>query len=245
MFDFTRGFKVLVFVAVFAAPAFGMTGKVVLSNGSVLEGDIVKNPDGSCWVTMKNGSIKFEREEIKKVRIHSTTDRVSERFLSSYKVTPGRGGSAVRKASPYDHIINREAKRNSIDPALVKAVIKAESNFNNCDVSCKGACGLMQLMPRTARVLEVEEMFDPEQNIRGGTRYLSDMLDLFNGDTELALAAYNAGPGAVRRYNSVPPYRETREYIRKINRYYRQYKGNKEIYTFVDEEGRLNIYNDR
>ena len=112
--------------------------------------------------------------------------------------------------------INKAARRYGVDPCLVKAVIKMESNFNCRAVSKKGAQGLMQLMPGTARDMRVANPFDPKDNIFGGTRYLRKMLDLFQGDVKLALAAYNAGAATVDRYGGVPPYRETRGFLRRI-----------------------------
>jgi soluble lytic murein transglycosylase-like protein len=116
----------------------------------------------------------------------------------------------------YDDAIAKAAKKYNIDTALVKAVIKAESNFNHKAVSPKGAGGLMQLMPATASSLQVPDVFHPEQNIEGGCRYLRYLLNLYSGNVSLALAAYNAGERAVARYNSIPPYRETRNYVQHV-----------------------------
>lgn len=113
-------------------------------------------------------------------------------------------------------LIDRFAAHHGLDPTLVRAVIQVESGFNRHAHSNKGAMGLMQLMPETARELRVSDPWDPEQNVRGGTAYLRRMLDRF-GEVELALAAYNAGPEAVVRHSGVPPYAETREYVRKIS----------------------------
>ena len=118
----------------------------------------------------------------------------------------------------YDELIRQHAGRHGLSPDLVKAVIKAESNFNRYAVSPKGAMGLMQLMPATARSLGVADPFHPEENIRGGVSYLAGLLARYDQNVELALAAYNAGPGAVERYGAVPPYRETRDYVKKITR---------------------------
>jgi soluble lytic murein transglycosylase-like protein len=109
------------------------------------------------------------------------------------------------------------ALANGVDEALIRAIIHAESAYQSDAVSPKGAQGLMQLMPQTARMLEVTDAFNPAKNIEGGARYLSDLLQQFNGDVTLAAAAYNAGPGAVSKYGGVPPYEETREYVRRVN----------------------------
>lgn len=121
----------------------------------------------------------------------------------------------------YDKIIKQYANAHGIDPLLVKAVMKTESNFNPRAVSHKGAQGLMQLMPDTARFVNVTNPFDPEENIKGGTRYLKYLDEIFAGNVELILAAYNAGPGRVMEYNmNVPPYEETRTYIQRVKAYY-------------------------
>ena len=120
------------------------------------------------------------------------------------------------RAADYEALITQHAEANQLNPVLVRAVIEAESAFNPRAVSRVGALGLMQLMPATARELGVVDPFDPDDNIRGGTKYLRSLLDRFDGNVELALAAYNAGPGAVERYDGVPPYRETRNYVAKI-----------------------------
>jgi soluble lytic murein transglycosylase-like protein len=124
----------------------------------------------------------------------------------------------------YDPVIWEAAQRHRVDYALVKAVIKAESNFDPLAISRAGAKGLMQLMPGTAGDLGVNDAFQPEDNIHGGVRYLRYLLDLFEGNLRLALAAYNAGENAVFRYNGIPPYKETRTYIQRVLRYFRNYR---------------------
>ncbi|HLU67384.1 MAG TPA: lytic transglycosylase domain-containing protein [Kofleriaceae bacterium] len=135
---------------------------------------------------------------------------------------PGRAGRP--EPSSYDALIERMAARYDVPAALIKAVVKTESNFQRHAVSRKGAQGLMQLMPGTAADLGVEDAFSAEQNVRGGTRYLRAMMDRY-GDWRHALAAYNAGPGAVDQYGGIPPYRETREYVERVLHYYRRYDG--------------------
>lgn len=125
----------------------------------------------------------------------------------------------------YDHIIAKAASKYKIDQALIKAVIKAESNFNHRAVSPIGAQGLMQLMPSTAYALQIDDVFQPENNIEGGVRYLRYLLNVYKGDLRLALAAYNAGETAVAKYdNNIPPFRETQNYIRRVLSYFDDFK---------------------
>jgi soluble lytic murein transglycosylase-like protein len=118
--------------------------------------------------------------------------------------------------TPYDGVIKAEAKRYGVDASLVSALIRAESNYEPRAVSRKGARGLMQLMPATARRLSVAHPFDPVSNVRGGVRYLKELLDRFDHRPDLILAAYNAGENAVESYGGVPPYRETMGYVKRI-----------------------------
>jgi soluble lytic murein transglycosylase-like protein len=124
----------------------------------------------------------------------------------------------------YHPIIKRAARRYEVDPALVKAIIMAESAYNPRAVSNSGALGLMQLMPSTARSLGVADSFNPEHNITGGVRYFRQLLNTVDEDPSLALAAYNAGPAKVLRYNGMPPYKVTRRYVQKVLAYYRCYQ---------------------
>lgn len=151
------------------------------------------------------------------------SDRPLSKVTRTYAV---REASLVRSTRPvmltnrgtaeYDGLIHTHAARNGVRPDLVRAVIQTESAFNPFARSVKGALGLMQLMPQTANELGVFNPFDPAENIRGGVAYLRRLLDRYNNNEELALAAYNAGPTAVDRYGRVPPYRETRNYIARI-----------------------------
>jgi len=130
-----------------------------------------------------------------------------------------------RKAEHLYHMfIIQTASHYQIDPALIKAIIMAESGYNTKAVSKRGAEGLMQLMPETAQSLGVEDIFNPHQNIMGGVQYFKQMVNRFNGDVKLALAAYNAGSRNVRNYNGIPPFKATRIYIKKVFKYYQIYK---------------------
>lgn len=121
-------------------------------------------------------------------------------------------------------VIKDAAEQNNVHPALIKAVIHAESGFNPRARSNVGARGLMQIMPSTQRYLGLKNVFDPQQNIEAGSRYLKELLDRFDGRLSLAIAAYNAGPGAVDRFGGIPPYKQTRQYVRKVLAYYQQYR---------------------
>lgn len=162
-------------------------------------------------------------------------------LFSSLQASGGAKGRAA-----YEPVIEKIARRHNLPTDLMHAIIVAESNYNRYAVSSKGASGLMQLMPDTARQYGVKNIFDPEQNIEGGARYLKDLIRMFNADTKLVLAAYNAGHNAVIRYGGIPPFRETREYVRRITASYTRPKipSTSRIYRFVDAEGRVTLTND-
>ncbi len=135
-----------------------------------------------------------------------------------------KSGRDPKTAKDFDTLIVRAARRHGLPPGLVKAVVRAESNFQPHAVSNKGAQGLMQLMPATAEDLGVDDPLRAEDNVYGGTRYLRAMYERF-GDWKYALAAYNAGPGAVDRFGGIPPYAETQQYVERVLHYYRRYDG--------------------
>lgn len=148
--------------------------------------------------------------------------RVRPRTLNAQTLTdrPARPtDDDLRVPDQMQKVIHESARRHKLPVKLVTAIIKVESNFNPRAVSSEGARGLMQLMPTTAEQLGVRNSFDIAQNINGGCKYLREMLERFDGNLKLALAAYNAGPGAVEKYGKVPPYRETQDYVKKVLAY--------------------------
>ncbi len=176
--------------------------------------------DGVAMITNRPG--EFEgRPDYVEVTIHYDPIEVPEAFRAP-KAGPAQ--RTVLAGNSLDDIVTYYAKQHALDPALVYAVIRVESNGNPHAVSSAGARGLMQLMPGTARDMGVDDIFDPAENIAGGTQYLSKMFGLFNENIDLALAGYNAGPGNVKKYGGIPPFKETQNYVELVQRYHRQYK---------------------
>jgi len=158
----------------------------------------------------------------------ASSQRTTHRRAIKPKATIRRAsrGPIARTLFPrrLENIVQSAGLHYGVDPNLVWGVIKVESNFNSRAVSPKGARGLMQLMPATARMHKVRNIHDPTENVHAGVRYLRHLLDRFGGNLRLALAAYNAGPGAVSKYKNIPPYPETRKYVRRVLKYYRHYR---------------------
>jgi soluble lytic murein transglycosylase len=156
--------------------------------------------DGSISLPNVPTDSRYQKIQVESSRFHAT--------LSEQELEP---------------LIRRHSSRQQLHPALIRAVIKAESDFDPRAVSRAGAIGLMQLMPQTAIRLDVRDMYNPDDNVGGGAKYLRQLLDRFHGNLPLALAAYNAGENAVDRYQALPPFDETRQYVRKVLRYYRSF----------------------
>lgn len=132
--------------------------------------------------------------------------------------------SYIKDSNQYDSLISEYSKKYQVDFALIKAIIRAESGFNPLAVSRKGARGLMQLMPETALRMNVSNIFNPKENIEGGVRHFKYLLSLFDNDLRLSLAAYNAGENVVGELRSIPPYRETIDYVKRVLSYYQAYR---------------------
>lgn len=206
----------------------GRTHRIILVTAAAL---LLSAACGSAsdmyMCTARDGSISFTntptssdcQEHVEKKKFATAIPPSSSPFGASfYYSSSGYSGSI-------DKYINFAGARYNIDPRLLRAVIRAESGFDARATSNKGALGLMQLMPDTARELRVLNPMNPWENIDGGARYLRQMLDTFNGNLRLSLAAYNAGPGAVKRAGGIPSYPETQNYVRTVLRHYQSYRG--------------------
>lgn len=185
---------------------FWVTFALLITSVSAVHADIYRYID-------ENGVMHFT---------NTPTSHVHEyKLYVKEKTTLSRKFYAPDK---YDRLISNASAQTGVDSRLLKAMIKAESDFNPRAISKKGAMGLMQIMPENFKMLDLQNPFDPWQNIRAGARYFRQLYKRFNGKLALTLAAYNAGPTAVDRYKKIPPYEETEEYVRRVLRYYRTFK---------------------
>lgn len=214
---------------------------LILSNSETVLSDVYKHVDrnGNVEYTDTPGGsgyrliIKTPAAFSKSIRASFGGKRQTNLSNTGLFSSPTRHGSYDSNQPPhhnhrhYDHLIRTAASQNNLDPALLHAVIRAESSYNPAAVSNKGAVGLMQLMPGTAARYGVRNPYDPEENVSGGARYLSDLLGMFSSDVRLAVAAYNAGENNVVKYgNRVPPFHETQNYVSKVLGFYNSYDFN-------------------
>ena len=180
---------------------------------------VEKKADGIIDTPEKNDIQSFDNvlKSSAKVKFGDLLTNPSTRVNANiYTVQAGSGTEKITTKEQIKNLVSRVARKHGVDEKLVNAVIKQESGFNPNAKSRVGALGLMQLMPATAKGLGVTNPLDPEENVEGGVKYLKSMLNKYNGNIILALAAYNAGPGAVDKYDGVPPYKETQNYVRSI-----------------------------
>ena len=166
--------------------------------------------------TSLNAALERIREISETIGLVTGLERSDQDFLKNTVGNVVRNISASVARVKFNSVVEHVAKENKIDPKLVKAIIEKESGFNPDATSGAGAMGLMQLMPGTARQMGVKNPYDPVENIRGGTKYLSSLLNRYHGNVILALSAYNAGPNNVDKYQGVPPFEETKKYVRDV-----------------------------
>ncbi len=201
------------------ARSLSVLALLLAANAEAASGDIFAYTDPSGVTHFTNVPMDSRYRLVQAAPLEPSADRP--------RASVPREVDWAARAGTYSHMIDRAAKKSALQPALLRAVIAIESAFNPRAVSSAGAQGLMQLHPDTARRYGVGDAFDPEQNLSGGARYLSDLMRRYHNNLELVLAAYNAGEQAVDRYGrQIPPYRETQAYVPAVLRLYRQFLSN-------------------
>lgn len=202
---------VLLGLALLIAPTAARADIAVLANGTTFKIGSHRVESGLVWLALKDGGeVGLPEASISGY----VPDEIVEEVAAAVAAAPA--------GVDLEALIAETAHRHHLNPALVRSVVAVESAFQPDAISPKGAQGLMQLMPQTARSLGVADPFDPAQNLDGGTRHLKDLVARYGGNLDLALAAYNAGQGAVAKHRGVPPYRETRQYVKKVLERYRK-----------------------
>ena len=202
---------------------------LIIQDANEVDQDVKQSSNSYAWTQVGRLNDSYHYDVRKVVEGSTYAQQASQPRIANVSFTPpGNGFSAPSSngnRNSYDQIIRSAAQKHGIDTGLIKAVMHTESGFNLKARSPVGAQGLMQLMPATARRFNVNDAFDPAQNIDGGARYLSWLIKRFNGDVRLALAGYNAGEGNVDKYKGIPPFRETQDYVQRVlTRYNSLYK---------------------
>lgn len=210
---------ILAGIALLSAPG-ARADYVVLRSGARLHVTSYQRAGDRIRLTVDGGTIELAASDVAAIEPEEV-------------FTANAPAAARRVTGPYADLIRRAAKEHGLNAALIERVIAAESNFNPRAISRKDAFGLMQLLPETAAQYNVMNLFDPAENIDAGTRYLKALLDQYDGNLRLALAAYNAGPEAVKRYSGVPPFPETQKYVRRITSQMAELKAGIRISTLV------------
>ena len=195
---------------------------LIVSAASSVRADIYrcKRPDGALHYT----NIREPGRRCELVVRGSSKSSSARKNRSSSRAPSSRGTKDPARYSRYDALIDEAAQLYQLPQSFIRAVMRVESDFNSTVVSRAGAMGLMQLMPMTAQSMGVSDPFDARQNILGGARYLRILANRFSGDLVLTVAAYNAGEGAVQKYNGIPPYEETQRYVRRVLKHYYAYR---------------------
>jgi len=178
----------------------------------------------ACNLSLLKADIYFYQDENGVLHFTNSPESLEGDYTVFIRDSVRKWRTTTFSPTKYDRLISEAARRYGVDFTLIKAVIKAESDFNPQAVSPKGARGLMQIMPKNFKNLGIYNPFDPRQNIMAGTKYLKRMINRFES-LSLALAAYNAGPTVVSSYNKIPPYKETQKYVKRVLRFYRSYNG--------------------
>ncbi|HEX2665732.1 MAG TPA: lytic transglycosylase domain-containing protein [Candidatus Acidoferrum sp.] len=205
-------------LALLAAP-FARAEYIVLRSGERLHVTAYQLLGDTYRLQLQGGWVDVQAADVLKIE----PEEVFAPLVPDPPVTPASAPSGPY-APPYRELVRAAALRYGVDAELISSVMEVESNFDAKAISPKNARGLMQLLPETAARLGVKDIFDPQQNIEGGTRYLKELLQLYNNNLTLALAAYNAGPEKVQKYGNVPPYRETVSYVNQVKRKYQKSK---------------------
>lgn len=207
---------------------YSKEGVIYLLNGNKLKGDIFYYTNGDYIIKFKNGYNTISSKEIKKIIYNKN-------FKNKY---------VLKNKYPYEDIINKYCYIHGIQPELIAAIIDSESNFNPKAVSCKNAKGLMQLIPSTAKTLKVKNIYNPEENISAGVKHFKHLLFKFNGDIEKSIAAYNAGIKPVEKYKGIPPYKETKIFVKNVYNNHIKYIGHHTIYSYKDPQtGVIHFFN--